>query len=86
MEAHHPAASTILSWFRFIPDARLDDLMISIAGIGGGVGPHFDSYDVFLIQMSGRRKWRISQQADLSLNPKLPLKILDRKTSGRERG
>jgi 50S ribosomal protein L16 3-hydroxylase len=76
MEAHHPAAAIILSWFRFIPDARLDDLMISIAGIGGGVGPHFDSYDVFLIQMSGRRQWRISMQKDLSLNPKLPLKIL----------
>lgn len=76
MEAHHPSAARILSWFRFIPDARLDDLMISIAGVGGGVGPHFDSYDVFLIQMSGRRKWRISEQKDLSLNPKLPLKIL----------
>lgn len=76
MEAHHPAAATILSWFRFIPDARLDDLMISIAGVGGGVGPHFDSYDVFLIQMSGRRQWRISTQRDLSLNPTLPLKIL----------
>ncbi|WP_216859888.1 cupin domain-containing protein [Polynucleobacter sp. UK-Kesae-W10] len=76
MEAHHPAAAKILSWFRFIPDARLDDLMISIAGIGGGVGAHFDSYDVFLIQMSGRRQWRISEQKDLSLNPNLPLKIL----------
>lgn len=76
MEAHHLAAANILSWFRFIPDARLDDLMISIAGIGGGVGPHFDSYDVFLIQMSGRREWRISEQTDLSLNPELPLKIL----------
>ena len=76
MEAHHPAAATLLSWFRFIPDARLDDLMISIAGLGGGVGPHFDSYDVFLIQMSGRRQWQISMQKDLSLNPNLPLKIL----------
>ncbi len=76
MEAHLPAAATVLSWFRFIPDARLDDLMISIAGIGGGVGPHFDSYDVFLIQMSGKRQWRISEQKDLSLNPELPLKIL----------
>lgn len=76
MEAHHPAAAHILSWFRFIPDARLDDLMISIAGIGGGVGPHFDSYDVFLIQMSGRRRWKISEQKDLSLSPDLPLKIL----------
>jgi len=76
MEAHHPAAAKVLSWFRFIPDARLDDLMISIAGIGGGVGPHFDSYDVFLIQMSGRRQWQISKQKDLSLSPNLPLKIL----------
>lgn len=76
MEAWHPAAATVLSWFRFIPDARLDDLMISIAGIGGGVGPHFDSYDVFLMQMQGRRRWRISQQSDLSLKPGLPLKIL----------
>lgn len=76
MEAHHPDAARILSWFRFIPDARLDDLMISIAGIGGGVGPHFDSYDVFLIQMAGRRRWRVSEQKDLSLEPNLPLKIL----------
>ena len=76
MEAIHPAAAKILSWFRFIPDARLDDLMISIAGPGGGVGPHFDSYDVFLIQMSGRRRWKISEQSDLSLKPSLPLKIL----------
>ncbi len=78
MEAWHPAAATVLSWFRFIPDARLDDLMISIAGLGGGVGPHFDSYDVFLIQMSGRRRWKISSQTDLSLNPNLPLKILQK--------
>jgi 50S ribosomal protein L16 3-hydroxylase len=72
----HPAAKTVLSWFRFIPDVRLDDLMISIAGPGGGVGPHVDSYDVFLIQMSGRRHWKISTQNDLSLKPNLPLKIL----------
>jgi 50S ribosomal protein L16 3-hydroxylase len=72
----HPAAKTVLSWFRFIPDVRLDDLMISLAGPGGGVGPHVDSYDVFLIQMSGRRHWKISTQDDLSLKPNLPLKIL----------
>ena len=72
----HPAAKTVLSWFRFIPDVRLDDLMISMAGPGGGVGPHVDSYDVFLIQMSGRRHWKISTQDDLSLKPNLPLKIL----------
>lgn len=78
IEARHPAAAHVLSWFRFIPDARLDDLMISIAGIGGGVGPHVDSYDVFLIQMEGRRRWKISGQADLGLRPDLPLKILAR--------
>ena len=84
MEAKHSAAAKVLSWFRFIPDARLDDLMISIAGPGGGVGPHFDSYDVFLIQMSGRRRWRISEQKDLSLNPDLPLKILQDFRVGQE--
>lgn len=76
MEAHHPAAATVLSWFRFIPDSRLDDLMISLAGPGGGVGPHLDSYDVFLIQMSGRRQWKISSQKNHDLLPDLPLKIL----------
>jgi len=62
--------------FRFIPDARLDDVMISFATDGGGVGPHFDSYDVFLLQAQGRRKWRIGRQADLRLQEGMPLKIL----------
>ena len=76
VNGHHPAAKTVMSWFRFIPEARLDDLMISIAGPNGGVGPHVDSYDVFLIQMAGRRQWKISDQKDLSLKDGLPLKIL----------
>ncbi len=76
VNGHHPAANTVMSWFRFIPEARLDDLMISIAGPGGGVGPHLDSYDVFLIQMAGHRNWRISTQTDHSLQEGLPLKIL----------
>ncbi len=76
VNTHHPAAKTVMSWFRFIPEARLDDLMISIAGLGGGVGPHVDSYDVFLLQMAGRRHWKISAQKDLSLKEGLPLKIL----------
>lgn len=66
----------LMNRFRFAPDARLDDLMISYATDGGGVGPHFDSYDVFLLQAYGQRRWRIGRQKDLSLVPNLPLKIL----------
>lgn len=73
---HDDAADALLQQFRFIPDARLDDLMISYATDGGGVGPHFDSYDVFLLQAHGRRRWRISSQKDLSLHEGMPLKIL----------
>jgi len=62
--------------FRFVPDARLDDVMISYASDGGGVGPHFDSYDVFLLQAQGRRRWRIGRQKDLTLQEGMPLKIL----------
>ena len=62
--------------FRFAPDARLDDLMISFATDGGGVGPHFDSYDVFLLQAHGTRRWRIGKQKDGTLQPNVPLKIL----------
>jgi 50S ribosomal protein L16 3-hydroxylase len=72
----YPEAAKLLRAFRFIPDARLDDLMISYATNQGGVGPHFDSYDVFLIQASGQRLWRIGRQKDLSLREDLPLKIL----------
>lgn len=76
LDLHDDAAMALLQWFRFIPDARLDDIMISVASDGGGVGPHFDSYDVFLLQASGRRRWRYGRQKDLSLQPDLPLKIL----------
>jgi 50S ribosomal protein L16 3-hydroxylase len=71
-----PAAYDLLQQFRFVPDARLDDLMISYATDGGGVGPHFDSYDVFLLQVHGQRKWRIGPLKDVSLQPDVPLKIL----------
>jgi 50S ribosomal protein L16 3-hydroxylase len=71
-----PAAHELLQRFRFVGDARLDDLMASYATDGGGVGPHVDSYDVFLIQAQGRRRWRISRQHDLALVDGLPLKIL----------
>ncbi|RJG06454.1 cupin domain-containing protein [Noviherbaspirillum cavernae] len=73
---HDDAISALMQQFRFIPDARLDDLMISYATDAGGVGPHFDSYDVFLLQAHGQRRWRISAQKDLSLIEGMPLKIL----------
>ncbi|HEF4732191.1 cupin domain-containing protein [Burkholderia multivorans] len=76
LDLHVDAARALLDRFRFIPDARLDDLMISYATNGGGVGPHFDSYDVFLLQVEGRRRWRIGAQQDLSLQAGAPLKIL----------
>ena len=75
---HHDGADALLRQFRFIPDARLDDLMISVATDQGGVGPHFDSYDVFLLQAQGQRRWQISAQKDLSLVDGLPLKILSK--------
>ncbi len=74
---HNEAADAVLRQFRFLPDARLDDLMISYATDGGGVGPHFDSYDVFLLQAHGQRHWRISAQQDLRLKDGMPLKILE---------
>lgn len=71
-----PEASALLQQFDFIPHARLDDLMISYAPDGGGVGPHFDSYDVFLLQGQGKRLWRVSEQTDLELIEGAPLRIL----------
>ena len=76
VDQHDAAAHALLSRFRFVPDARLDDLMVSYATDGGGVGPHVDSYDVFLIQVQGRRRWRISRQRNRALVPGLPVKIL----------
>jgi 50S ribosomal protein L16 3-hydroxylase len=56
---HVPDADGLLRRFAFIPQARLDDVMVSYATPGGGVGPHVDSYDVFLLQGSGRRRWTV---------------------------
>jgi 50S ribosomal protein L16 3-hydroxylase len=69
-------ADRLLDRFSFIPHARIDDVMVSYAVPGGGVGPHVDSYDVFLLQGTGRRRWLISRQADLDFVPGLPLKVL----------
>lgn len=59
-----PEVAELLGQFRFLPNWRIDDVMISYAAPGGGVGPHFDNYDVFLLQAHGQRRWRIGQMCD----------------------
>ena len=75
-----PRAEELLASFDFIAHARVDDVMVSYAVPGGSVGPHVDSYDVFLLQGAGRRRWQISAQDDLAFVPGLDLKILERFT------
>ena len=79
-----PAADALLRSFRFLPWARLDDVMVSYAAPGGGVGPHFDSYDVFLLQGEGRRRWSVAKPRDFELEPDAPLKIVRRFRAERE--
>lgn len=71
-----PEGAELLKQFNFIPHSRLDDLMVSYAPKGGGVGPHFDAYDVFLLQGMGHRRWQISTQLDHTLIEGAPLRIL----------
>ena len=73
-----PELKAVLEPFRFLPDWRIDDLMISFAVEGGSVGPHIDEYDVFLIQAQGKRRWQINQQAPDKQNflPDLELRIM----------
>ncbi len=67
----HPSVTTLLQAFNFIPNWRFDDLMISYATDGGSVGPHWDDYDVFLIQVEGRRQWSIGNPIEAGSQPKL---------------
>ena len=76
IDLHDDAAHGLLRRFRFIADARLDDVMCSWASDGGGVGPHVDSYDVFLLQTAGRRRWRIGRARAARLRDDVPLKML----------
>jgi 50S ribosomal protein L16 3-hydroxylase len=71
-----PAADALLRRFRFLPYSRLDDIMLSYAVPGGGVGPHFDSYDVFLLQGPGLRKWGVGRTPDRAPDPSAQLRIL----------
>lgn len=78
VDHHVPAVAALIAPFRFVPDWRIDDVMVSYAVTGGGVGPHFDQYDVFLIQGLGRRRWRVGPvcNADTPLLPHDDLRLL----------
>ncbi len=67
----HPPAAELIEPFRFIPNWRIDDLMVSFSTPGGGVGPHLDQYDVFIIQGEGKRHWRVGMP-DASLKQFCP--------------
>ncbi|HEV2079218.1 MAG TPA: cupin domain-containing protein [Allosphingosinicella sp.] len=71
VDHHVPSVAALLRAFRFIPNWRVDDVMVSYAADGAGVGPHFDQYDVFLIQGLGKRRWRVGAMCDSS-TPLLP--------------
>lgn len=73
-----PEVAELMQQFSFVPNWRLDDLMISYAADGGGVGPHYDNYDVFLIQAEGTRRWEIGgiYGDDSPRRPDLPVLIL----------
>jgi 50S ribosomal protein L16 3-hydroxylase len=77
VDLHVQAAHELLQRFRWIADARVDDLMISYASPGGGVGAHIDSYDVFLLQVHGHRRWRVGRVDDARFVDGLPVRILE---------
>jgi 50S ribosomal protein L16 3-hydroxylase len=77
VDLHAQAGHELLQRFRWIADARVDDLMVSYASPGGGVGPHIDSYDVFLLQVHGHRRWRVGPVDDASFVDGLPVRILE---------
>jgi 50S ribosomal protein L16 3-hydroxylase len=71
VDQYAPEVAALIEPFRFIPNWRIDDVMVSYAADGGGVGPHFDQYDVLLIQGLGKRRWRIGAHCDQA-TPLLP--------------
>jgi 50S ribosomal protein L16 3-hydroxylase len=66
VDQHVPDVAALIEPFRFVPDWRIDDVMVSYATDGGGVGAHYDQYDVFLVQGLGRRRWRVGPRCDAS--------------------
>ena len=81
-----PQVQQLLKRFDFLPPWRLDDVMVSFACPGGSVGPHFDQYDVFLLQVEGTRRWQIGGHCDgnTPLQADCPLRVLESFSSQRE--
>ena len=77
VEKHYAPLQTLMQQFSFIPQWRLDDLMISYAATGGSVGPHVDQYDVFLLQAEGKRRWQIARSFEPNLLEGCPLNVLN---------
>jgi 50S ribosomal protein L16 3-hydroxylase len=71
-----PDVDDMMRRFAFASYARLDDVMVSYAARGGGVGPHLDSYDVFLVQGAGRRRWQIARPRPYRVDARAPLRVL----------
>jgi len=86
VEKNHPKTKTIIEFFNFSPCWLMDDVMVSYSTPGGGVGPHLDSYHVFLVQGAGKRRWKIG--CDRLSNGKyingIDLKVLAEDFSGNE--
>lgn len=76
IEKHVPAGRELIDAFRFIPDWRIDDLMISFAPEGASVGAHVDAYDVFLLQLQGTRQWKISESFDPTILNNTDMRVL----------
>jgi len=84
VEKHYAPLQALMQQFNFIPNWRLDDLMISYAVPGGSVGPHIDQYDVFLIQAEGTRRWQIAEIFESDLLEGSPLNVLRSFTAEQE--
>jgi 50S ribosomal protein L16 3-hydroxylase len=82
LNRHVPEAALLLEHFAFVPNVRVDDVMVSYAAPGGSVGPHLDSYDVFLVQGMGERRWKFDTRPtkDARFREGLDLRILERFT------
>jgi 50S ribosomal protein L16 3-hydroxylase len=84
VEKHYPPLHSLLDEFSFLPSWRIDDLMVSVAGPGGSVGPHTDQYDVFLLQVEGSRRWQIAETFNPALLQDCELNVLQSFTPEQE--